>query len=293
MKLATAIGLLVAPLAATPAGAQASGQPLLMNPTSDWSVDYAEDSCALRRAFGSGEDSAVLELRQVGPGESYELTIGSDTLSPARGTPRIRYGADEDWFEPHAAFALAADSWHGVRFGDSLRPVALKPTSEAAPPWPDAERDARETAVNQLTLAGSFERDLTLKLGRMHAPMEAMRTCTRELVTRWGLDPTVQDTLSRPVIPIRQLDWARRTMEAYPIEMIRQNKSARLPIRLMVGADGQPTSCVASKGVADPAFETAACAGAMRYARFDPAIDANGQPVASYFITTVVYQLGR
>lgn len=293
MKPARILPLVLASLAAVPAGAHAAEPALLMSPTSGWSVDYAEESCALRRTFGSGTDNAILELRQVGPGDNYELTIGSDTLSPARGTPRIRYGSDEDWFEPHAPFDLTAGGWHGVRFGDSFRPIALKSAAEAMPPWPAVDRDARETAVAELTLAGSFERDLTLKLGRMHAPMEALRTCTRELVTRWGLDPAVQDTLSRRLSPIRQMDWARRTMDAYPLEMIRQNKSARLPIRLIVGVDGKPTSCIAAKGVADPAFETAACAGAMRYSRFEPALDAAGQPVVSYFITTIVYQLGR
>lgn len=293
MHLPRIAALLLAPVAAAPACAQTAEQALLMAPTSAWSVDYAEDSCALRRTFGSGEDTAVLELRQVGPGESYEFTIGSDTLSRSRGTLRIRYGSDEDWFEPSAPFWLIAGSWEGVRFSDSLRPIALKSPSEPPPAWPEAERDAREAAVVEFQLTGSFERELTLKVGRMHPPMEAMRTCTRELVTRWGLDAQVQDTLSRRPTPIRQVDWARRTMDAYPRDMIRQNKSGRVPIRLLVGADGKPTNCVAAKGFADPAFETAACSGSMRYARFEPALDASGQPVASYFITTIIYQLGR
>jgi hypothetical protein len=276
-----------------PLAAHAVDQPIPMGPTSNWVVDYAEGSCVLRRTFGSGKDNAFLELHQVGPGDGYELRIGSDTLSRSRGTPRIRYGSDEDWVEPHAPFDFAAGDWHGLRFAGSLRPDVPESAGRATPPWPDAERDARETAVDRLTIAGTFEQDVTLEVGRMHAPLEAMRTCTRELVTHWGLDPTVQDTLSRRASPIRQVDWARRTIDAYPIAMIRQNKSARLPIRLIVGADGKPTSCVAGKGFADPAFETAACASSMRYARFEPALDAEGQPVASYFITTIVYQLGR
>jgi hypothetical protein len=31
----------------------------------------------------------------------------------------------------------------------------------------------------------------------------------------------------------------------------------------------------------------------MRYARFEPALDASGQPVASYFVTTIIYKTGR
>src|SRR6478609_8369090 len=88
------------PLAAViivPAAARASEQPLLLPPSSSWVVDYAEDSCALRRTFGDGRINAILEMRQIGPGNGYEIRIGSDTLSRTRRAPRVRYGSDEDW----------------------------------------------------------------------------------------------------------------------------------------------------------------------------------------------------
>jgi hypothetical protein len=40
-------------------------------------------------------------------------------------------------------------------------------------------------------------------------------------------------------------------------------------------------------------FDEHACKTSMRYARFEPALDANGVPVASFFMTTVVYQVYR
>jgi len=291
MNLANALGLLAAPLAAAPAAAQAVEPLLLMNPTTGWSVDYAEDSCVLRRSFGSGEGTALLELRQGGPGDSYELTLGSDTLASARRTPRVYHGTDTDWYEPARPSLLSSGNWHAVRFNDSLRPAALKPKDEAWPVWPNEDRDARETAVDQITIAGGFERDLTLRTGRMHAPMDALRVCTRELVTRWGLDPDVQDTLSRRVTPIQQAGWTRQMLNAYPLDMLRKGKSGRVAIRLLVDVNGKPTQCVATKGMAEPSFETAACSGAMRYARFEPALDAGGQPVASYWLTTILYSV--
>ena len=113
--------------------------------------------------------------------------------------------------------------------------------------------------------------------------MEAMRACLRELVAHWGLDPDAQAALSRAVTPVGQADWQRRILEAYPRDMLRQGKSASVPTRLIVGPDGRPTAC---KAVAEPSFEQATCANMIRYARFEPALDAAGLPVASYFITT-------
>ena len=284
----------VAALSALSAHAQAAGdQPLTLAPTTQWNVDYTDDSCALRRAFGSGDATATLQLRMFAPGDQYEFLIVGDGLGRTRGTPRVRYGSDADWFEPSAPLVSNGRDQNAVVFSDNLRPAALKPKGEAAAPWSDAERDAREAAVTALTLAGSFEHDLTLQTGAMHRPMEAMRTCLAELVTHWGLDSAVQDTLTRKVQPVQQRDWQRQILGAYPTDMIRQGKSGRVPVRVIVDAAGKPANCIAVKNFADPAFENAACAAMMRYARFEPALDAQGQPVTSYWVTTVVYEVGR
>lgn len=283
----------LAAIAVVPNKVQAAGQPLVLAPSSGWVVDYAEDSCALRRAFSAGSDTATLQFRQAAPGDLFELTIMSGTLQRTRQAPSIRYQAVDEWSRPDGVLLADDDASHGVVFSDSLRPPALRPKGSAWPMWPDAERDARETAVTELEVTGSFERDLTLRVGAMHAPMEAMRACLRELVTHWGLDGRVQETLSRRVQPVEQRGWSRQILGAYPVDMLRQGKSGRVQVRLIVGADGMPTNCVAIKGTAEPSFETAACTSAMRYARFDPALDAQGQPVASHWSTTIVYQTGR
>jgi hypothetical protein len=288
MKLSNIV-LLVFAAFATPAAARPDEQPLLMTPSSDWTVDYAADSCALQRTFSGGTDTASLALRQLAPGDTFEITIGSDTLSRTRGAPRIRHRPDEAWFDQTFPSFVVNGDWHGVRFTDSLRP-GLMGAGEAPPAWPSEARDARERAVVELTVGGSFERELTLQTGGMHAPMEAMRTCLRDLVTHWGLDADAQATLSRAVVPVRQIDWARQVVEAYPVDMLRQGRDGRVPTRIIVGTDGRPTSC---KAFAEPSFEQAACASMMRYARFEPALDAGGQPIASYFVTTIIYQVGR
>lgn len=295
MGLASIVRLLpLAAFVALSAHVQAAGdQSLTLAPASPWTIDYTEDSCALRRVFGAGDTTATLQLRMFAPGDQYELMIVSDAVGRARGVPRVRYGSDEDWFEPIAPFVANGRDQNAVVFSDSLRPDARKPKGEAQAPWTDAERDARETAVTAITLAGGFERELTLQTGAMHRPMEAMRTCLDELVTHWGLDSAVQNTLTRKVQPIRQIDWQGKILGEYPTAMIREGKSGRVPVRVIVDTDGEPTSCVAREGFADPAFEQAACAGIMRHAHFEPALDAQGQPVVSYWGTTVVYTLGR
>jgi TonB family protein len=123
--------------------------------------------------------------------------------------------------------------------------------------------------------------------------MAAMRTCLDELLEHWGLDAAIQRTLSRSAHPVDQMGWARRVQASYPPELLRAGRSGVVNIRLIIGADGKPVSCMSNKDSPDRAFEEHACETTMRAARFEPALDASGAPVASYFTTVIAYQAFR
>lgn len=279
-------------LCATAARAE-SPQPLQMTPSSKWVVDYAEDSCALRREFQAGDDRAILELRQFGPGDSLQVALVSKTLSRTSRAPRVRFDPDDDFFEPVAPFFLDIGETRGVTYSDNFRPNAVKGSLGPWEDWPPADREARERAITGLSVTRSFEQSLTLQTGPMHEPMEAMRTCLDELLTHWGLDAAAQRTLSRRVKAIDQMGWARRIQTTYPSDMVRTGQSGRVNIRLIVGADGKPASCIPNIGPSNAAFDELACKMSMRYARFEPALDADGRPIASFFTTSIIYTISR
>ena len=276
-------------LCAAPVCAQAADGPLRMAPASQWVVDYADASCAVRRAFSAGDDQAILEFRQYGPGDDLEMLVVSRTLARKRGIPRVRFGPDDEWFEPVAPQVVNTGTGQGVLYRHSLRPGEREPKGEARPAWSEQDREAREQSVWELTVSRSFERDLTLETGRLHQPMEAMRACVEELVTHWGLGPVAQGPLMRSAKPIDLEDWTRRTLENYPADMVSAGKSGRVEARLIVGKDGKPTSCY-PRAFAEPSFLQAACNSLIQHARFEPALDGNGEPVAGTYFTTVVYE---
>ncbi len=45
-------------------------------PSGAWEVDYAEDSCALRRGFGEAGKEVWLELRRL-TGDGFQITVAS------------------------------------------------------------------------------------------------------------------------------------------------------------------------------------------------------------------------
>lgn len=285
-RLAAGLALSISPVAAS-----AKDGPLVMAPASAWVLDRAEDSCAVRRVFKGGEDEVLLELRQFGPEQGFQVTLVSNTLTRTGTEPRVRFDPDDDFHWP-AAYFFEGDTAQGVLYSDSLRPNAMK-TLRVQPEWPEAEREARELAITDLTVAGTFERDIKLQTGRMFAPMADLRDCTDVLLERWGMDADIYRTASRKAEPVGMSGWVRRIQENYPKEHLDAMRSGMAMIRLIVGPNGKPTSCITNKDAPDHAFDEQACDIVMRYARFEPALDANGVPTEDFWSTKIYYQIVR
>ncbi|HYD05839.1 MAG TPA: TonB family protein, partial [Reyranella sp.] len=123
----------------------------------------------------------------------------------------------------------------------------------------------------------------------MHKPMEVMRACLDELLTHWGIDAAAQRTLTRKVKPLEQMEWAKDLQSAYPSNMLRKGQSGIVRVRLIVGPTGKPQTCHIQVPSDDPSFEQTACSRLMRSARFEPALDASGKAITSYYVTSILY----
>ena len=126
-----------------------------------------------------------------------EIALVSETLSRPRHPPRVRFEPDTEWLLPPTALFVSAGTMNGVLYNDNLRPAETRPPDQPWAPWPDQDRNAREQGITGITIADSWGRDITLQTGKLHAPMEAMRACTQELTTHWGLEPAVPGPLAR------------------------------------------------------------------------------------------------
>jgi TonB family protein len=260
-----------------------------LEPTSPWNIDYAEDSCALKREFGPPASRALLELRQFEPGASFSVLVAMDGRDFHLRPPRVRFLPEP---KPRTIDgAIHFEDGRGVKavkWYDSLAPDEPAPTADDAKPK-DADPRVREGAVSAIEVGGIFGSTVVLATGEMHKPMEAMRACLDELLTHWGIDAAAHRTLSRRASPDGQASWALELQDSYPRAMLLQEKSAEVRVRMMVGPDGKPTECHIQIKSQDPSFETTACREMMKAARFKPALDAAGNPIASYYITRIIY----
>jgi TonB family protein len=298
ITMAATLALLVE-AAASPT-AIAMEEAIVLKPSSPWNLDYSDDSCALRRDFAAGAELVSFELRQFAPGDGFNVIVASKAQGFRERAPKVRFLPDAKFRTIERPIYLDyGNGARGVQWGGSFfdETFANKQTTKpgdrdaasASPSRRQSEYKQRESSISGLEIGGSFSPSIVLATGEMHRPMEGMRKCIDELVTHWGIDPATQRTLSRRASPTGQATWARKLQDAYPEAMLKQEKSGIVRVRMIVGPDGKPTSCRVQVKSQDPSFETTACREMMKVARFEPALDAVGKPVASYFITSVIY----
>jgi hypothetical protein len=128
--------------------------------------------------------------------------------------------------------------------------------------------------------------DVILQTGSFKAPMEALRTCTDDLVRSWGLDPVKQAKLrTPPVVQGEPGTWL--TSFDYPKGPLFWGQSAVVQFRLLVDAAGKATACHIQQATQGAEFSKLTCDLLMKRARFKPAIGEDGQPTPSYYLNFV------
>lgn len=280
------VGLLAAQLAVP-----AEAKDLTLDPSGKWILNYANDSCRLLRDFGTGEETVTLILDQFQPWRPPSLSLMGKPLSQMDSRTVLLKAT----FGPGLPEAMAKPATLGLIGPDKL-PIVIgsardllnrdlsadETLAQPGTPLPTPEQEAAITRV-QIS-SGSLQ--IGLNTGPLAAPMKAMRQCLHDLVRDWGLDPDQQDALSRHAFPrSNPSNWL--TFADYPERALSSGESAVINFRLMVGANGVPTSCHIQQATIASDLITATCNRLMLRARFKPALDAQGKTLPSFYTNSV------
>lgn len=261
----------------------------VLTPSTPWNVDYDVESCRLQRAFGTGDDKVVLRLVQYGLEPPGSMFVSGKGLAPS-GRPKLVYT-----FEPDGAAPVSDQSMFGTDADGvvtwQLPTQFLSPATDKLDLEPAQLRGRmteRLAQIRSFAITKGVEKPVRLELGSLVKPMTAMHACIDNLLRSWGLDPAVQRTRrSAPEPTSSPARWIRN--RDYPTDLIRQNVSGRIDFRLMVDAGGAVTNCTLQGLYSDAKFRDVVCPLLTKRARFKPALDANGAPVASFYQETVVF----
>lgn len=103
--------------------------------------------------------------------------------------------------------------------------------------------------------------------------------------------PAPPPSLARAATTKRERSWARRIQENYPTRAAREETEGTVGLRVSVTPNGRVGSCQVTSSSGSSILDKAACKGMQRYARFNPALDAAGNPTTGTYSTRITYRL--
>ncbi len=285
----TIVGLaaLSTALAATPARAD----PLVLKPSTSWTVDYAADKCRLIRKFGGGDSEVELHIEQSGEGPYYNLALfGAPALKSAGDVMQIAFLPNE---------LPSERSYIGGTIKESGTPFVIMHGIHLAPVARNAKQGRfevveigpeRERAIASLALSKGLRQPLQLQIGSMEAPLNAMRTCVSDLIRTLNLDAAGLSQIVEGPKPKNQEQLARFIQERYPARMAQNGDGGTVAVQLTVNDQGKATTCQIAASDRPAVFDDYVCFGLLRMAEFEPAIGPDGKPRFSFWRTRVTYR---
>jgi hypothetical protein len=296
------VSAVVAPLLA------AAGQPLRLQPSTPWIVDYAEQSCRLIRKFGGGDTETLLLFESEAPDEMDVLLVGRPLRSsgdevparflPVQGKPDMgRPVTSTDNGEPGILFSrvrlLPDEAVAKLQARSELRktqPHVRPPASDLAEEFQlRAARRDFATKATQLEIDGRRGRPVILETGSMGPAINRFDQCSRDSLRDWGADPDLEDKIVRPV-------WLENhdtvlTPEDYPKSMLYAGQQSEVKVRVLVDASGRVTKCTSLSHFKLPEFTDLVCKKMTRNGRFEPAELSDGTRVASYYTVHINFRI--
>lgn len=87
--------------------------------------------------------------------------------------------------------------------------------------------------------------------------------------------------------------FGQKIIDSYPMPLIRRDVQGTAKISVLVTTNGRATNCQIRKSSGDSIIDQWACRGTVRYARFTPATDEEGEPVLSQWSQEFTLTLGN
>lgn len=288
----------------------AANQPIALQPSSAWVVDYADQSCRLIRTFGAADTSTKLVFESIAPGTVAATVAGKPVAAVSdavvSGKLRSQYTATFRGESERTVDGAPAIRWQNVpviAFDDHDPPESLwakpkhTPTSNSVRPPPiddnkraalRAERDAILASSDAFEISRPGKSLLTLETGPLTDAVHALDECERNLMKDLGVDPDVQQRLARPAWTNKLLVWI--TPNIYPQLALSLARESSVTVRLIIDPTGKVTNCTAITQFNAPEFKDAVCA-VLAGRVLQPAELPDGTKVASYFANEIIFKI--
>lgn len=295
MKMTSATLALAALLAAVaPAHAEPATEPVVLPPDGPWNADFGEKSCRLARFFGTPDNRHALIIEQYWTGTHFGLSVAGRAFErlPARQSFALQFFEGQqpiarDPLKGEIAGYGAAHFFAALGIATDSQPLEGPTPVSTNFPVLDTEI-ARQVRFVSLRSGGE---EVRLESGSLRNGFKLLNQCTQNLVASWGLD--LEKHLSATRMPhwVNETQLASRFTSYIPFQKIGRDQRGIVRIRLFISDAGKVTDCAIIEAPDVAVLERPICK-AMERARFEPALDAVGKPMDSYYVTTIIYATG-
>jgi TonB family protein len=269
--------------------------PIVLKPSTQWTVDFAADNCRLVRVFGEGKNQHYLAFKQYWPGEATGLTIAGPSLKRFRSLDRtaVRFFDTQTPIETKPFKGTVDGFGDAVIYSAMIIDEGEKESSQSEEQgksgWPQLDTQlGKEARFIEVRQGG---RTVRLDTGPLDAAFEVMNQCTMDLLREWGLDPERHRTAQSIARWTNAEVIVRRIQSEYPNDALLRGEQGIMRMRLIVSPEGTVESCTILKATETKELDSPACRS-MKNAQFEPARDAAGMPFRSLYATSIVYRIG-
>lgn len=283
-------------------------EPRVFTQSGPWTADFGDDYCRLARTFSNGEDTISLAFERIAVVPKVTVLVVGDSIQMFRGAERIGFHflPNNSPFEASFSRSETPDGqqllmisdlnvWSMPQLNLAFEPSEENPeTVPSAPPFPvappvgipgfeQAELD-QAAQVTGILLRQGLTAPVQLNTGSLRAAFEVLQSCSYDLLQSWGLDAEKHRTMQRGAMPYPARLISNRTV---PFQENSRLVGGNNQVRIMVSSEGNPTSCHIHTPTLSERVNERICEQVMTNARFNPARDAEGQPMASYWTAPV------
>jgi len=271
----------------------------------NWALDAGEDYCRLAANFADGDDVIAFALERNRAENFARLILIGDAIRPYRGTDAFGYSYQPE-NDSRTAMVMRSETSDGRAYfnlgnvffgpdpfafmaaGANAGPPPAPPQGEGMnfeiPPYDRTAELEFARTVRAFELADGLREDIRIETGSMRAPVQALQACADDLLRVWGLDFQRHQTMSRRAAPDGPAhEWIPGA--AIGFEDFALLGGGSNAVRVMVDEQGKPTQCTVHWPSLSDRKNAMICDAIMQDGSFIPALDAEGNPMASYWMT--------
>lgn len=241
--------------------ATASAAPTVLHPSGPWAAEYAQDMCVLSRSFGTGENRLLFAFKPAPNSDSARLMLlrsaKGSRVTPGKANIQLSDGSRPPW----------ANFWSASTKGNNLMAIDL-PRSSLQPLF----------RGGSITIQAGRQLNVSIVPTGMAKAIEALGRCESDLLKKWGMDETAQAALAKHP---ERLGGSVFRSEDYPDDLLKRGIQGWVGVVLSVDERGQATDCRAVETSGTPTLDETTCTIMRKRAKFRPALDRQGKPMAA------------